>query len=97
MNHESMNNVGYQVFTIDAENKRIFVTRKPIVPKDKDEELIMQIDKKLEGISFNKLPHTNPDFRASDCEVVDITDWDYNNSEELWYQIRNYESAPKKR
>ncbi len=92
-----MKNEGYQVFTIDVENKRIFVTRKPIVPKDKDDELIMQIDKKMEEAVFVDLLRTNPDFRASDCEVVDMTDWEYENSEDLWKQIRNYESSPKRR
>ncbi len=42
-----MKNEDYQVFTIDAESKRIFITRKPTVPKNKDDELIMQIDKKM--------------------------------------------------
>lgn len=95
MNNENMNSNDYYIFTIDEENKRIFVTRKPIVTKDKDEKKRLQIDKHLENIDFHSLPITNPDFRASDCEIVDITDWNYNDLEDLWYQIRSYASIKR--
>ena len=96
MNNENTNGNDYQVFTIDAENKRIFVTRKPIVTKDKDEEKILQIDQHIENIELLSLTDKNPEFRASDCEIVDITDWNYNNLEDLWDQIRNYESIQRR-
>ena len=97
MNNGNMNDNGYQVFHIDAENKRIFVTRKPIVPKDKDEDWLIKADSKAEENDFINLPISNPGFRAADCEVVDITDWEYESYENLIYQINNYESVPKRK
>lgn len=96
MNNDNINNQGYQVVHIDVLNKRIFVTRKPIVPKDKDEELLLKIDKHMEEVNFPH-PSVYPEFKASDCEVVDITDWKYENLEDLYYKINNYVSSSKRR
>lgn len=97
MDNANVNNQGYQVFHIDAENKKIFVTRKPIIPKDKTEEYIIKGDNNAEEYNFINLPISNPGFRASDCEVVDVTEWEYESYEDLAYKINNYESAPKRR
>ena len=96
MDNGNINNQGYQLVHIDVLDKRIFVTRKPIVPKDKDEELILKIDKKIEELEFLN-PRVYPDFKASDCEVVDVTDWEYENLNDLAYKMNNYETASKRR
>ena len=94
MDNGNINNQDYQIVLIDVLDKRIFVTRKPIVPKDKDEEMILRISEHVEQVYF---PGTYPDFNASDCEVVDITDWEYESLEDLSYKINNYESSPPKK
>ncbi len=98
-NSETGNNTknGYQVISIDSNNKRIFVSRKPIVSNDETENLIMQIDKKIEYSDLIDEHLNNPDFKTDDFEVIDTTDWEYDSYEDLTSRIYNYETPRKQR
>ena len=93
-NSETINNTknDYQVISIDSNNKRIFISRKPIVATDETENLIMQIDKKIE---YSDL--IDEHFKTDDFEVIDITDWEYDSYEDLASKIYNYETPRRKK
>ena len=88
MNNES----AYKIISVDSDNKRVFVSRRPIVSKTDDESLIMGIDKKIEAMNFEETGN-----KLSDYEVVDTTDWEYGSYEELSSKIYNYEPKSKGR
>ena len=86
MNNEN----AYKIVSVDSDNKRVFVSRRPIVTKSEDEKLIMGIDQKFDVINFDEAGS-----KLSDYEVVDTTDWEYGSYEELSSQIYNYEPKSK--
>ena len=86
-----MNNY-YRIISIDADNKRVFVSRKPLAPKTEDESLIMGIDKKIDAMNFEQAG-----VNLSDYDIVDTTDWEYGSYDELSSQIYNYEPKSKGR
>ena len=88
MNNES----SYKIISVDSDNKRVFVSRRPIALKSEDESLIMEIDKKIDAMNFEEAGN-----KLSDYEVVDTTDWEYGSYEELSSQINNYEPKSKGR
>ena len=87
---------GYEVFRIDTDNNRIFVTRKPIVPKTPFEMIVFKTDNRLMISKLSDIVVTNPGFRLSKCEIVDITDWEYQSLDDLTLQVLNYQSKSHK-
>ena len=81
-----------RIVSVDSDNKRVFVSRKPLVAKNEDEKLIAGIDQKMDVINFQQAGGS-----LADYEVVDTTDWEYGSYDELSSQIYNYEPKSKGR
>ncbi len=88
MNNEN----AYKIVSVDSDNKRVFVSRRPLATKLEKEKLIMGVDQKFDVINFDEAVA-----KLSDYEVVDTTDWEYGSYEELSSQIYNYEPKAKVR
>ena len=88
MNNENV----HKIVSVDSDNKRVFVSRRPIVTKSEEEKLITGVDQKFDVINFDEAGA-----KLSDYEVVDTTDWEYGSYEELSSQIYNYEPKAKGR
>ena len=92
----SISDTGYEVFRIDTDNNRIFVTRKPIVLKTPFERIVFKTDNRLMVSKLSDIDVTNPGFKLSKCEIVDITDWEYQSLDDLTIQVLNYQSKSYK-
>lgn len=87
----------YQIFSIDFDAERIFITSKPIVPANEFEMKKIKIDENIEAHEFSKYKGQENRTPLSEFEIVDISEWQYETLGELDYLMQNYKSAGKKR
>ena len=57
---------------------------------------VFKTDNRLMFSKLSDIVATNPGFRLSKCEIVDITDWEYQSLDDLTLQVLNYQSYSHK-
>jgi len=87
----------YQLFSIDFEAKRIFITNKPIIPANEFEIKKRKIDINIETRDFMNYKAKKDRTPLSEFEIVDISEWQYETLGDLDYLMYSYESEHKKR
>lgn len=85
----------YKIFSVDIRGKRVFVTNKPIIFNNDEERLIGAIDQHTGEIDIKNADVTDPGFDISECEIIDISNWEYEGYDELYNKVMSYESPGK--
>lgn len=90
-----LNKSNYEIVSIDNREKRFFITSRPIVVKNEEEQKKLQEDKALLCVDYFDNPMLLDKYDV--YEKVDVSDWDYESYTDLCGQIANYNPHKTKR
>ena len=83
-----LNKNNYEIVSIDNREERIFITSRPIVVKNEEEQKKLQEDKALRCVDYFDSPMLLDKYDV--YEKVDVSDWNYESYTDLCEQIANY-------